>query len=182
MNGRSVVVARRSSRSSRSREPTRETKKSRGGRARGGARARTESTHVGRSCVPASSVTFSRCLTPPCRASGASGSERRTRSWRREERNSFTRRCCSGRRTARRRVENQREEKEHLVCAQHDAPPRRTTRRPRGAPTRPRGSCFPPWSRGARGHRTRPRRRSPRTWTAPAWKTSLAPPRARISR
>ena len=85
MNGRSVVVARRSSRSSRSREPTRETKKSRGGRARGGARARTESTHVGRSCVPASSVTFSRCLTPPCRASGASGSERRTRSWRREK-------------------------------------------------------------------------------------------------
>ena len=27
-------------------------------------------------------MTFSRCLTPPCRASGASGSERRTRSWR----------------------------------------------------------------------------------------------------
>ena len=101
MNGRSVVVARRSSRSSRSREPTRETKKSRGGRARGGARARTESAHVGRSCVPASSMTFSRCLTPPCRASGASGSdERRTRSWRREERNSFTRRCCSGRPTS----------------------------------------------------------------------------------
>ena len=160
--------------------PTRETEK-RGGRERGGARARTESTHVGRSCVPASSLTSSRGLTPPCRASGASGSERRTRSWRREERNSFTR-TCSGRPTPGRREENQREEKEHLVCAQHDAPPRRTTRRPRGAPTRPRGSCFPPWSRGARGHRTPPRRRSPRTWTAPAWKTSLAPPRARISR
>ena len=177
MNGRSVVVARRSSRSSRSREPTRETKKSRGGRARGGARARTESTHVGRSCVPASSVTFSRCLTPPCRASGASGSEDGPDLGGGRKVHSLV--CCLD---ARRRFENQREEKEQVVCAQHDAPPRRTTRRPRGAPTRPRGSCFPPWSRGARGHRTRPRRRSPRTWTAPAWKTSLAPPRARISR
>lgn len=152
--------------------PTRETEK-RGGRERGGARARTESTHVGRSCVPASSLTSSRGLTPPCRASGASGSERRTRSLggvRRLDLFIFRRKpdvASVGREF-------------FFPLRKHNARGELTTRRPRGAPTRPRGSCFPRWSRGARGPRTPPRRKSPRTWTAPAWMTSLAPPRARI--
>ena len=152
--------------------PTRETEK-RGGRERGGARARTESTHVGRSCVPASSVTFSRCLTPPCRASGASGSERRTRSLGGVRRLDLF--FFGGSPTSLRSEGNF-----FFPLRKHNARGELTTRRPRGAPTRPRGSCFPRWSRGARGPRTPPRRKSPRTWTAPAWMTSLAPPRARI--
>lgn len=151
--------------------PTRETEK-RGGRERGGARARTESTHVGRSCVPASSLTSSRGLTPPCRASGASGSERRTRSLGGVRRLDLF--ILGGSPTSLARFV--RFGRKGIFFSTREL----TTRRPRGAPTRPRGSCFPRWSRGARGPRTPPRRKSPRTWTAPAWMTSLAPPRARI--
>lgn len=166
-------VARRSTRSSRSRGADSRNEKARRRRERDGARARTESTHVGRSCVPASSLTSSRGLTPPCRASGASGSERRTRSLggvRRKK--SFFFSSGSPTRFGRKGI--------FFFHFERNARGELTTRRPRGAPTRPRGSCFPRWSRGARDPRTPPRRKSPRTWTAPAWMTSLAPPRARI--